>query len=102
MAGAKQLESLGLLAAFARGLGLFLVHEAALFYFLFIFACYGFVLWSISDLSLFQYNDAQFSCMFEKKSIQIDREPFRETLYIEDPAASSKSREPFRGRCWRE
>jgi hypothetical protein len=49
------------------GLGLFLVHEAALFYFLFIFACYGFVLWSISDLSLFQYNDAQFSCVFEKK-----------------------------------
>jgi hypothetical protein len=49
------------------GLGLFLVHEVALFYFLFIFACYGIVLWSISDLSLFQYNDAQFSCVFEKK-----------------------------------
>ena len=43
------------------------MHEAALFYFLFIFACYGIVLWSISDLSLFQYNDAQFSCVFEKK-----------------------------------
>jgi hypothetical protein len=51
------------------GLGLFLVHEAALFYFLFIFACYGIVLWSISDLSLFQYNDAQFSCVFEKKRV---------------------------------
>jgi hypothetical protein len=50
------------------GLGLFLVHEAALF-FLFIFACYGIVLWSISDLSLFQYNDAQFSCVFDKKNI---------------------------------
>jgi hypothetical protein len=43
------------------------VHEAALF-FLFIFACYGIVLWSISDLSLFQYNDAQFSCVREKKT----------------------------------
>jgi hypothetical protein len=44
------------------------VHEAALF-FLFIFACYGIVLWSISDLSLFQYNDAQFSCVFKKKNV---------------------------------
>jgi hypothetical protein len=44
------------------------VHEAALFSFLFIFACYGIVFSSISDLSLFQYNDAQFSCVFEKKN----------------------------------
>jgi hypothetical protein len=27
------------------------------------------VLWSTSDLSLFQYNDAQFSCAFEKKEV---------------------------------
>jgi hypothetical protein len=27
----------------------------------------------------------------------MDREPFRETIYIEDPATSSKFRGPFRG-----
>jgi hypothetical protein len=40
------------------------------FFFLFslcLFACYGIVLWSTSDLSLFQYNDVRFSCAFEKK-----------------------------------
>jgi hypothetical protein len=47
------------------------------FIFLFIFACYGFVLWSISDLSLFQYNDAQFSCVFEKKKDQRPRSGLR-------------------------
>jgi hypothetical protein len=31
----------------------------------------------------------------------MDREPFKETLYIEDPATYSKFREPFRGRCWK-
>jgi hypothetical protein len=31
----------------------------------------------------------------------MDRGPFRKTLYIENPAASSKFRGPFRGRCWR-
>jgi hypothetical protein len=31
----------------------------------------------------------------------MDRVPFRETLYIENPAAFSKFRGPFRGRCWR-
>jgi hypothetical protein len=31
----------------------------------------------------------------------MDREPFGETLYIENPAASSKFRGPFRERCWR-
>jgi hypothetical protein len=31
----------------------------------------------------------------------MDRGPFRETLYIDNPAASSKFKEPFRGRCWR-
>jgi hypothetical protein len=35
----------------------------------FFFACYGIVLWSTSDLSLFQYNDVQFSCAFEKKKL---------------------------------
>jgi hypothetical protein len=31
----------------------------------------------------------------------MDRGPFRETLYIENPAASSKFRGLFRVRCWR-
>jgi hypothetical protein len=59
------------------GLGLLLVHEAALccfLFFLFIFACIGIVLWAISDLSFFQYNDAQFSCVFEKKKRKIQLE----------------------------
>jgi hypothetical protein len=38
-------------------------------FFLCCFAGYGIVLWSTSDLSLFQYNDAQFSHAFEKKTI---------------------------------
>jgi hypothetical protein len=56
------------------GLGLFLVHEDVLF-FLFIFACYGIVLWSISDLSLFKNIDAQFSCVFEKKRTRLAKIP---------------------------
>jgi hypothetical protein len=35
-------------------------------------------------------------------SIQMDRGPFRETIYIEDPIVFSKFRGSFRGRCWRE
>jgi hypothetical protein len=31
----------------------------------------------------------------------MDRRPFRETLYIENLAASSKFRGPFIGHCWR-
>jgi hypothetical protein len=54
MAGAKQIESLGLLAVF-------LVPNAVkvgdknrfCLFFLCFFACYGIVLWSTSDLSLF-------------------------------------------------
>jgi hypothetical protein len=58
------------------GSGLFLVPNVVKVgdknsFFLFslcLFACYGIVLCSTSDLSLFQYNDAQFSCAFEKKN----------------------------------
>jgi hypothetical protein len=32
----------------------------------------------------------------------MDRESFRETLYIEDPVTYSKFRESFRGCYWRE
>jgi hypothetical protein len=74
MVGAKHFESLGLLTIFARVRAISVPNVVKVgdknrffLFFLCFFSCYSIVLWFTSDLSLFQYNDAQFFCAFEKK-----------------------------------